>query len=146
MESKSSNQLFVYGSLRTGFHSKSYRYLTRYFHFEGLAKVKGILADLAGASVATPTTEDFFIKGELYKLKNEFDSSYVFAQLDDYEGLIPDVDEPTLYRRELTTIFKEDGTLTNAWMYWFNSDVSGQHRIYSGDVMEFLEFKRDLVQ
>src|SRR5688572_32057398 len=139
-----SNHLFVYSSLRKGFHKKSYHYLTRYFHFEGPAKVRGILTDLDGIPVATPTTEDFFIKGELYKLKKEFDFSYVFAQLDDYEGLIPDVDESTLYRRELASILKEDGTVTEAWIYWYNSDVSGRNRIDSGDVLEFLEFKRDL--
>ena len=146
MESSTSNQLFVYSSLRKGFHKKAYHYLTRFFQFEGLAKVKGILTDLEGLPVATPTTEDSFINGELYKLKREYDFSYVFAQLDDYEGIIPDVDEEVLYRREKTTIFKEDGTITSAWIYWYNGDLNGQQKIASGDVLEFLEFKRDLMQ
>ena len=146
MESSASNQLFVYSSLRKGFHQKSYHYLTRFFHFEGMATVKGILSDLEGLPVATPSTEDFFIKGELYKLKKEYDFSYVFAQLDDYEGIIPDVDEEVLYRRELAKVYKEDGTVTDAWIYWYNGDVNGRRRIVSGDVLEFLSSKKNLIQ
>lgn len=146
MEASTSNQLFVYSSLRKGFHKKAYHYLTRFFQFEGLAKVKGILTDLEGLPVATPTTEDSFIHGELYCLRSDFDFSYVFAQLDDYEGIIPDVDEEVLYRREQTTIYKEDGTVTSAWIYWYNGDLKGQRKIPSGDAMEFLEFKNDLTR
>jgi len=146
MESSTSSQLFVYSSLRKGFREKAYHYLTRFFHFEGLARVKGTLTDLEGLPVATPTTEDSFIKGELYKLKNEYDFSYVFAQLDDYEGIIPDVDEEVLYGREQTTVYMENGTITRGWIYWYNGDVDGRRKIPSGDVLEFLEFKRDLMQ
>ena len=146
MESSPLDQLFVYSSLRKGFHKKAYHYLSCFFQFEGLAKVKGNLTDLDGLPVATPTTEDSFIHGELYKLRRDFDFSYVFAQLDDYEGIIPDVDEEVLYRREQTTICKEDGTVTSAWIYWYNGDLKGRRKIPSGDVLEFLEFKRDLMQ
>ena len=146
MESSTSNQLFVYSSLRKGFHKKAYHYLTRFFQFEGLAKVKGTLTDLEGLPVATPTTEHSFIRGELYKLRQDFDFSYVFAQLDDYEGIIPDVDEEVLYSREQTTAYKVDGTTTSAWIYWYNGNLGGQRKIPSGDLMEFVEFKNDLTR
>jgi gamma-glutamylcyclotransferase (GGCT)/AIG2-like uncharacterized protein YtfP len=40
------NQLFVYGSLRSGFRSPAYEYISRYFTFVANAKVRGELYDL----------------------------------------------------------------------------------------------------
>ena len=56
--------LFVYGSLRSGFRNPVYEYLTKYFHLQGEAVVKGKLYDLGEYPVALPTDEDKFISGE----------------------------------------------------------------------------------
>ena len=142
MESQTSNQLFVYSSLRKGFHQGAYDYLTQFFSIVSTAKVKGILSDLGNLPVATHCAENSFIKGELYKLNNEDDASYVFGQLDDYEGLIAEPGEQSLYRRELTTVFNVDGSVSDAWVYWYNGDVNGKPVIPSGDVLEYLESKK----
>ncbi|MGZ4049342.1 MAG: gamma-glutamylcyclotransferase family protein [Bacteroidia bacterium] len=137
MESALSKQLFVYSSLRKGFHQHAYDYITHFFSLVSPAKVKGIVSDVNGELFATAGDGKSFIKGELYKLNDEHDFSYVFGQLDDYEGLIVEQDEQPLYRRELVKVYTDDDEATNAWIYWFNGDVSGKPVITSGDFVEF---------
>lgn len=132
--------LFVYSSLRRGFQEIAYSYLTRYFTFISDAKVKGILSDFGNMAVATPTEENYFIKGELYKL-NIDNASFVFGQLDDYEGLNPEEGKEPMYRRETATVFADDGTMGEAWVYWYNGDVNGKPMIESGDVLEYIKSK-----
>lgn len=62
-------QLFVYGSLRSGFHSPVYEYISRFFKFIGEAKVQGKLFDMGSYPAGVPTTEDSLIIGELYQAK-----------------------------------------------------------------------------
>lgn len=145
MKSVTSQQLFIYSSLLKGFHQDVFSYITKYFSFVSTAKVKGILSVSEKKSVATDTTENHFIKGELYKLNKEENFSWVFGQLDDYEGLAPELGGPSSYRRELTTVYKDDGSVTDAWIYWYNGDVSGTPIISSGDVLnqELIELGYD---
>lgn len=91
-------------------------------------------------AVATPTEENYFIKGELYKL-NIDNASFVFGQLDDYEGLNPENGKAPMYRREIATVFADDGTMGEAWVYWYNGDVNGKPIIESGDVLEYIKSK-----
>lgn len=137
MESHASKQLFVYSSLRKGFHQESYQYVSHFFSFVSNAKVKGIVSDLGGKLFATSGDGNSFINGELYNLNDEHDFSYVFGQLDDYEGLIVEQGEKPLYRRELIQVYNDDGEITDAWIYWFNGDVSGKPVITSGDIVEY---------
>ena len=69
-------QLFVYGSLRSGFHSPVYEYISRFFIFIGEAKVQGKLFDMGSYPAGVPTTDDSFIIGELYQAKNEHEFSW----------------------------------------------------------------------
>ncbi len=138
MESKKSGYLFVYSSLREGFRSNEYDYISRYFSFEGRAKVKGILSDLGHNPVATPTSENHFIKGELYRIINEDEFSFAIGQLDDYEGVTAEADETLFYQREIATVYKEDASEVYAWIYWYKGNVEGKPRIASGDVLEYI--------
>jgi gamma-glutamylcyclotransferase (GGCT)/AIG2-like uncharacterized protein YtfP len=101
MEAVKCEYLFIYSSLRKGFHQHGFDYITPYFNFICNAKVKGILNNAVWGPVATPTKEGHFITGELYQLKEKNNFSWVFGQLDDYEG----------------------GNCTNAWIYWYNGEV-----------------------
>lgn len=132
--------LFVYSSLRKGFQHSAYDYLTRYFTFVGDAKVKGLLIDLGDQPVATPTAEERFIVGELYKLNIE-NGSYVFGQLDDYEGVNPEEGQVALFRREITDVFADNGLVAQAWVYWYDGDVSGKPILEYGDVLEYVKSK-----
>ena len=134
-------QLFVYGSLRSGFHSPAYEYISRYFDLVGEAKVKGELYDLGTYPAARPTDNNKFIVGELYRIRNENEFTWAIGQLDDYEGVSVDFDEMQLYRREITEVHI-DNKVTNAWIYWYVGDVKGKPVIDSGDVLQYMEQKK----
>ena len=129
--------LFVYGSLRRGFHHPAYSYISQHFDFVADGKVRGVLYDMGEYPAAIPTTEDRWILGELYRLKPEADWDWAIAQLDDYEGVTPEEGEPALYKREIATIQSANGQSTEAWIYWFNGDVTGRPLIPGGDVLQY---------
>lgn len=133
--------LFVYGSLRSGFQSTAYEYISRFFSYVGEAKVKGQLFDMGSFPAALPADDNSYITGELYKIKNEGEFSWAIGQLDDYEGVAVEPDEIQLYRREITEVYVNTQVI-NAWVYWYNGDVSGRPVIPSGDLMEFMASKK----
>ncbi len=133
-------QLFVYGSLRSGFRNPAYQYLTRYFHLVGEAVVQGKFYDKGDYPVAIPTTKESFINGELYALNNPDEFNWAIEQLDDYEGLNVEAGEKPLYKRELVTIFQQ-GNPSLAWIYWYNGSVEGMAEIETGDVLKYLQQK-----
>jgi gamma-glutamylcyclotransferase (GGCT)/AIG2-like uncharacterized protein YtfP len=134
-------QLFVYGSLRSGFRSPAYEYISRYFDLVGHAKVKGKLYDLGDYPAAKSTNEDQFIVGELYRIRHEKEFSWAIGQLDDYEGVNVAFDETPLYRRDISEVYIDDKT-TPAWIYWYYGDVENKPVIESGDVLQYIEQKR----
>ena len=134
------HQLFVYGSLRSGFHHPAYQYIAKYFQLLGQAVVKGKLYDKGEYPVALPTTEEKFIAGELYALKNAAEFSYAIEQLDDYEGLNVEVGETPLFKREKATVYY-NGQTSAAWIYWFNGSINGLPEIASGDVLDYIQKK-----
>ncbi|MDZ4794507.1 MAG: gamma-glutamylcyclotransferase family protein [Bacteroidota bacterium] len=129
--------LFVYGSLRRGFHSPVYEYISRFFKFIGEAKVKGKLYDMGSYPAGISTEEDSYIVGELYQAKNEHEFSWAIGQLDDYEGVSVEADEIQLYRREIAQVHI-NVEITPAWIYWYNGEVTGKTAIASGDMLEYL--------
>ena len=140
MTNNASHFVFVYGSLRSGFQSTAYEYISRYFNFFGEAKVKGKLFDLGKYPGAVPTQEDTFIRGELYIVKNENEFSWAIAQLDDYEGVLVEPNEKPLYRREIADIYVNDA-IVPAWIYWYNGNVIDKPVISSGDILDYLKKK-----
>jgi gamma-glutamylcyclotransferase (GGCT)/AIG2-like uncharacterized protein YtfP len=141
MSSPEVYQLFVYGSLRSGFRSPAYEYISRYFELVGDAKVKGNLYDLGSYPAAKPAKENKFIIGELYRIKNENEFGWAIGQLDDYEGVDVAFDEVQLYYRQVTEVYIGD-KITNAWIYWYNGDVSDKPVIESGDVLQYMDQKK----
>jgi gamma-glutamylcyclotransferase (GGCT)/AIG2-like uncharacterized protein YtfP len=140
MES-SERQVFVYGSLRSGFHHPAYQYISRYFTLLGDAKVKGSLYDMGDYPAAVPSeNSSSYIIGELYRINHPDEFTWAIAQLDDYEGVNTEHDEMPLYRREQTTVYT-DQSEEQAWIYWFNGDTSGKAQIESGDVLEYIRQK-----
>jgi gamma-glutamylcyclotransferase (GGCT)/AIG2-like uncharacterized protein YtfP len=141
MKSPEVYQVFAYGSLRSGFHSPAYEYISRYFNFLGEAKVKGELFDLGTYPAARPTDQNKFIIGELYRIKNENEFPWAMGQLDDYEGVSVAFDEMLLYRREIAEVHI-DNKITNAWIYWYIGDIKDKPVIESGDVLQYMEQKK----
>lgn len=133
-------KLFVYGSLLSGFRSPAYEYISRFFSFDGDAKVKGKLFDLGSYPAGVPSAEGF-ITGELYTIRNESEFEWAIGQLDDYEGVSVEPDEIQLYKRELVDVFIKNRTVP-AWIYWYNGSVQGKPSIESGDLIEYLQLKK----
>ncbi len=134
-------QLFVYGSLRQGFNHAAYEYITRYFHPAGIGKAKGELYDLGTYPAAVPGGSDHEIVGELYRIIHPDEFEYAIAQLDDYEGVAAAYDQTSEYHRDITTVLMEDGTIEQAWIYWYSGNVTGKPLIPSGDVLEYMRIK-----
>jgi gamma-glutamylcyclotransferase (GGCT)/AIG2-like uncharacterized protein YtfP len=133
-------QLFVYGSLRKGFKSPAYEYISRYFTFAGDGRVRGQLYDMGEYPAGVPGTGDHFIYGELYSIKDEAEFPWAFGQLDDYEGITAEPGEIALYQRELTDVLINDRVVP-AWIYWYKGDVEGRPVISSGDLIDYLKNK-----
>lgn len=129
-------RLFVYGSLRSGFHNAVYTYISRYFILDGLGAVQGKLFDMGEYPAAVPCTEDYYITGELYHIANQESFAWAMKHLDDYEGLLVPPGEIPLFRREPVTVLFRNTTAT-AWMYWYNKEVTNQPRIESGDYIAY---------
>jgi gamma-glutamylcyclotransferase (GGCT)/AIG2-like uncharacterized protein YtfP len=136
-------RLFVYGTLRQGFHNPAYKYISKHFVAVGEAKVKGKLYDLGEYPGAVPTEGDSFVKGELYELKEAGEFEWVIEQLDDYEGLNPEEGETPLYTRQPVQVFYNDQSM-DAWIYWYNGNVSGNALIPSGDYFDSITIKSSL--
>jgi len=133
-------QLFVYGSLRSGFRNPAYEYLTRYFKLLGEAVVQGKFYDKGEYPVAVPAPGDDFITGELYEANNPQEFDWAITQLDDYEGLYVENGEKPWYRRALVDVF-QNGAPSKAWIYWYNGSTEGMPEISTGDVLKYLQQK-----
>mgnify|MGYP001267589101 CR=1 FL=1 len=131
------HKIFVYGSLRSGFHHPAYHYISRYFTLVCNATVKGILSDMGEFPAAVPTTDELFIKGELYTINNADEFSWAIGQLDDYEGVNAEEEELPLFRRELADVYMDNAEPAKAWVYWYNGNTDGKPLIASGDVLEY---------
>jgi gamma-glutamylcyclotransferase (GGCT)/AIG2-like uncharacterized protein YtfP len=132
--------LFVYGSLRSGFKSPAYEYVSRFFNFVGDARVRGKLYDLGDYPAAVPGDGENFIVGELYEVRDVSEFPWAIAQLDDYEGITAEPGEQSLYKRDAIDVYVGDKTIS-AWIYWYAGDVSGRPLIESGDVVEYMNSK-----
>jgi gamma-glutamylcyclotransferase (GGCT)/AIG2-like uncharacterized protein YtfP len=141
--SNSNYNLFVYGSLRSGFQHEAYQYIAQYFTLVGQATAKGNLYDMGAYPVAVPTTANTFIHGELYTLSRPEEFSYIIGQLDDYEGVYAEEGETPLYTRG-TAIVYCNGQPHTAWVYWFTGNTHGLPQLIHGDVLQYLKDKNKL--
>ena len=138
-------QIFVYGSLRSGFQAPAFEYISRYFTLVSDAKVKGYLYDLGEYPAALPTTDEAYLIGELYRIKNEEEFYWAMEQLDAYEGIHADPEDGALpYRRDLATVYITSETTSIAWVYWFSEPINNHPIIPSGDVLEYMNQKKNL--
>lgn len=134
--------LFVYGSLRSGFNNPAYGYISKYFTLVGEAFVNGKLYQLPDFPVAVPS-DDSLIKGELYTIQVPSECSWAFAQLDDYEGVQAEEGEDPLYKRVLTTVYLNDKT-EKAWVYWYNGSIEQGIPIVESDLLAYLKERGQL--
>ncbi len=134
-------RLFVYGSLRSGFKSTAYEYLSHYFTYSGQGTVKGKFYDNGTYPVAVPTNENKMIVGELYTLNNAEEYEYAFEQLDDYEGVKTMPGQKSLFKREIVNVYQLENTLP-AFIYWYNESVLDMPIIETTDLIDYIHVQK----
>ncbi|MBU3714197.1 MAG: gamma-glutamylcyclotransferase [Ferruginibacter sp.] len=134
-------QLFVYGSLRSGFHHPAYHYLSEFFRPLGDGLVKGCFFEKGDYPVAVPTMEERYLIGELYEANSPESFQWAIAQLDDYEGLNVIPGETPWYRRELVEVIQDRSQNKKAWIYWYNGSTEGLPALETGDIFVYLSQK-----
>lgn len=133
--------LFVYGSLLSGFQNQAYDYIKKYFQLLGAATVNGTMYDMGAFPVAVPKDTGRRIIGELYEICKPLELSFALAQLDDYEGLYPEENEPVYYERQAVDVNFGDQVIT-AWVYWYIKDVEDRPIVESGSMLEYAQSRQ----
>ncbi len=140
MKENNAVRIFVYGSLRSGFQSNAYNYVSKYFSLIGLAKTNGIMIDMGSYPIAVPSNLNNLIIGELYEIEQLNMFNYAIAQLDDYEGVNVEADEMQLFYRDITKVICNNKT-SEAWVYWYKGNTDGKLIIEHGDALRYFEEK-----
>lgn len=129
--------LFVYGTLLQADNDFAI-YMRSSCTFVSFGTIPGLLYDLGEYPGLIETNlKDQLVHGSVYQME---DSAEVLKQLDYYEGVGPDEEQPNLYRRELTQISTDEGLIT-AWIYIYNRDVSKDTLIPGGNYIDYINKK-----
>lgn len=129
--------LFVYGTLLKA-DNEFARYLQRNCTFVSSGVIHGLLYDL-GEDPGLIVTSDAhqLVHGSIYEMIHPEE---VLKQLDFYEGVGTDEEQPNLYRREVHTVMTVNGIL-RAWVYVYNRSIENAISIPGGDYMEYVNKK-----
>ena len=130
-------QVFFYGTLRTGFNRTTRAGLDDFLKFVGHASISGKLFDLGIYPAAVPATGSQ-VFGEVFEM---VDAPKVLAALDRIEGYRPAEPERSLYTRVQVPAAMDDGRTEQVWIYFYNAPLGRASRIASGDYIEHLKAK-----
>jgi gamma-glutamylcyclotransferase (GGCT)/AIG2-like uncharacterized protein YtfP len=130
-------QVFFYGTLRTGFNRTTRAGVDDFLTFVGRGWINGKLFDLGIYPAAVPAS-DSRVLGEVFEM---VDAPKVLAALDRIEGYRPAEPEKSLYTRVQVPAALDDGRTENVWVYFYNAPLGRAPRIPSGDYMEHLKAK-----
>lgn len=135
-----SQYLFVYGTLRPNIGHPMATYLAKHALWRGQAKAPGRLYDFGAypGMIEARETNDWVI-GDLYEMA---DPEKLLAELDKYEGCIPEEPQPYVFRRSVTSAITAEGNSLCAWIYYFVGDIDETQRVRSGDYQAVMESRR----
>jgi gamma-glutamylcyclotransferase (GGCT)/AIG2-like uncharacterized protein YtfP len=128
-------QVFFYGTLRTGFNRTTRAGLDDFLKFAGHASIRGKLFDLGIYPAAVPAS-DRTVRGEVFEM---VDAPKVLAALDRIEGHRPADPDRSLYSRVQVAATMDDGRTEDVWVYFYNAPLGRAPRIASGDYVEHLK-------
>jgi gamma-glutamylcyclotransferase (GGCT)/AIG2-like uncharacterized protein YtfP len=125
-----SDRIFVYGTLMRGFDHPMSKLLASGSDYLGEASCQGRLYMVAHyPGLLHAATSGDIVFGDLFQMR---DPEKLLAVLDDYEGVGPGHEQPTLYLRDLLPVTLGNGSVVQAWTYIYNRPVSETSRIASG--------------
>jgi gamma-glutamylcyclotransferase (GGCT)/AIG2-like uncharacterized protein YtfP len=128
-------QVFFYGTLRTGFNRTTRAGIDTFLKFAGRASINGKLFDLGIYPAAVPAT-DARVWGEVFEMA---DAAKVLAALDRIEGYRVAEPDRSLYTRVRVAATLDDGRIEDVWVYFYNAPLGRAPRITSGDYVEHLK-------
>jgi gamma-glutamylcyclotransferase (GGCT)/AIG2-like uncharacterized protein YtfP len=128
-----SRYLFVYGTLRRDSAHPMARFLEQHGRFVALAKTPGRLYDLgAYPGMLRAGAETDWVHGDLYELTNP---EWALAELDKYEGCVPEHPQPYVFERAQGEVISATGASHQAWLYFYSSSIDEARRILSGNYL-----------
>ena len=130
-------QVFFYGTLRTGFNRTTRAGIDAFLKFAGRGWINAKLFDLGIYPAAVPAT-DSRVWGEVFQM---VDAPKVLAALDRIEGYRAAEPERSLYTRAQVSATLDDGRTEDVWVYFYNAPLGRAQRITSGDYIEHLKAK-----
>lgn len=120
--------LFVYGTLLDE-NNQFGAYLKNNCHFFQHGKFKGKLYNIGNYPGAISEPDgDAYVFGSIFILNNPDE---ILKILDEYEGVGPELPQPTEYTRELIDIEAGDA-FTKCWIYLYNLSVENLALIKEG--------------
>jgi gamma-glutamylcyclotransferase (GGCT)/AIG2-like uncharacterized protein YtfP len=128
-------QIFFYGTLRTGFNRTTRAGIDDFLKFAGRGSIGGKLFDLGIYPAAVPAT-DSRVWGEVFEMT---DAPKVLNALDRIEGYRPAEPDRSLYNRVQVDVAMDDGRTEHVWVYFYNAPLGRAPRIPSGDYVEHLK-------
>ena len=131
-----SQLIFFYGTLMTPFNRPGRTRIDPQLIFMGHGHIEAALFDLGMYPAAVPADHDAWVRGEVYAMTN---AAAVLRVLDEIEGYKSAEPDTSLYSRRLTRVTLDDGSVVEAWAYFYNAPVGHAERIDSGDYLEHLK-------
>src|SRR6266849_5959710 len=123
------DKILIYGPLMGGYNLAEELHNYQFLKPVSRGKTPGKLYDIGGYPGAVETQEPrCFVFGDVY----EFASADTLQMIDAAEGAVGDDPELYRFRRHLVPVTLENGTVEEAWMFFFNSPIDNYPRIPSG--------------
>ena len=129
--------VFFYGTLMSAFKRAGRSRIDAKLTPVGRGSIGATLFDLGIYPAAIPSL-DGRVSGEVHRMADPDD---VLAVLDEYEGVRPNEPDSSLYVRVETPVTLDDGSVAQAWAYFYNAPLGQARRIESGDYLEHLKVK-----
>ena len=129
--------VFFYGTLMAGFDRRRRAGIDTKLTYRGRGSIRAALFDLGIYPAAVPAPEGV-VWGEVYEMS---EPEAVIPALDDIEGYRPDDPDKSLYSRATAEVRMPDGTVEQAWVYFYNAPLGRAPRIPSGDYLEHVKVR-----
>ncbi len=133
------NKIFVYGTLMDSLLKDSFPEMDLHIKKRKNGKINARLFYSGGYPGAKPTSiKSKEVFGKIYEVDPEHFNN-VLLKLDDYEEYNPEKRNESMYVRRITPVISEDGSLSKAWVYWYNKPTGRKNEIETGDYKKYLK-------